>query len=123
MLLCVAAHTGVAQTPIHDGVTQTKQLETMAIADPSSDEKRDILGEIARVDPTDNTVVVKEAKTGRQLSFHLAKGTRLKADKQTELAGHKRLSLADFKAGHFVKLTYRVRDGKPLELRLRSHKA
>jgi hypothetical protein len=123
VLLCAAASSGAAQGPIHDGVTSNvRPFETMAVTDPSSDEKRNVTGEIARVDPTNNTVVVKDSKTGKQLSFHLAKGTRLKADRQTDLAGRKRLALADFKAGHLVKLTYRVKDGKPLELRLRSNK-
>ncbi|MDT7540689.1 MAG: hypothetical protein QOE33_593 [Acidobacteriota bacterium] len=121
MLLC-AASSGAAQGPVHDGVTTTQPFETMVTTEPSSDEKRDVTGEIARVDPADNTVVVKDSKTGRHLSFHLAKGTRLKADRQTELAGRKRLALADFKAGHLVKLTYRASDGKPLEMRLRANK-
>lgn len=123
VLLSAAASSTAAQGPVYGTVpAPTSSIATMGTGNPSVEVKRDVTGQIAQVNPANNTVVVKDDKTGKRLAFHLDKQTKLKADKQTELAGRKSLSLADFKSGHFVKLTYRARDGKPLELRLRANK-
>jgi hypothetical protein len=124
VLLSAVASSSAAQGPVHETVpAPTSSVATMGTGDPSVEVKRDVSGQIAQVNAANNTVVVKDEKTGKRLAFHLDKHTKLKADKQTELAGRKSLSLADFKSGHFVKLTYRARDGKPLELRLRVNKS
>jgi hypothetical protein len=124
VFLCVASSPSAAQGPVHETVpAPASGIATMGTGNPSVEVKRDVTGQIAQINSTNNTVVVKDEKTGKRLAFHLDKHTKLKADKQTELAGRKNLSLADFKSGHFVKLTYRARDGKPLELRLRANKS
>jgi hypothetical protein len=124
MLLGVMAPSGAAQVvaPAHNSVSLPPPVEHIPSRDPVFVEKSVLTGEIASIDSVNNTVVIRDEKTGKRLAFHLDKRTRFRADKQTEFDGRKSISLADFKAGHLVRLTYRDSDGKPLELRLRSNK-
>lgn len=124
LLLASAAH---AQR-----VTSTSPVNppnsTGAYSMPSNDDAirrnqtRSFVGQIAAIRVSDNSLAIKDAKSGKQIEFSLDAGTKLSADKQSELAGRKNLTLADFKPGQVVRLTYRVRDAKPVELRLRADK-
>ncbi len=120
-LLCAAA---AAAQSIAPTAPDTHNLpEHMNTADPPYYQRHKLTGEITRVDADTNTVVVREAKTGANYTFHVNKDTLLRADSKTELAGRKHLSLADFKAGHPVRLTVRSADSKLLEVRLRHNKS
>ena len=63
------------------------------------------------------------AKDGKRVRIVLNNKTRLRADKQTELADRKMISLTDFKPGHTVKITYFVQSGAVTEVRLRRAKS
>jgi hypothetical protein len=89
-------------------------------ARPADEWTNAMQGQIARLNLDKNIVIVQDAKTGKHFAFVLDEKTKLKADKRTDLAGRKDISLADFKVGQPVRLTYRARDAKPLELRLRA---
>lgn len=103
--------------PNNPGVNQT-----MGTHDPKIDQSRTLDGKIERLRADENAIVIRDEKTGKLLSFSLDAKTKLKADKGTDLAGRKNLSLADFRAGQPVRVKYRPTDGKPLELRLRADK-
>jgi hypothetical protein len=79
---------------------------------------RSLTGKVLDVNGVDNLITVEVAKVGR-FQFFVDKNTRLRADKKTELAGKKDLSLTDYKPSQTVKLTFRVEDNKVLEVRLK----
>ena len=54
-----------------------------------------------------------------QLSFRIDQTARVRADKDTTLAGKKDLSLNDYHPGDLVKVTYRIKDNRVLEIRLK----
>lgn len=119
LLLCAAplAAQGVRPTsPDTDNHTP----ESLTTSDPPYYQRYKLTGEITRVDPDNNNVVVRESKTGANYTFHVNKDTLLRADEKTELAGRKHLSIADFKAGRPVRVTVRAADRKLLEVRLRN---
>ena len=80
-----------------------------------------LTAQILSLDPVANSVVVDSR--GKRLQFLVQKDTRMRADKNTDLAGKTDLSLADYKAGQTVKIIYRVADGKLLEVRLKRPKS
>lgn len=82
---------------------------------------RAIIGKVVSVDTEKNEIVVDETKTGA-IRFALSKNTRIKADKNTDLADRRDISLADYKPGQTVKVTYRLADNKVLEIRLKPAK-
>ena len=82
---------------------------------------RAIVGKVVSVDTEKNEIVVDQPKTGA-IRFALNKNTRIKADKNTGLGDRRDISLADYKPGQIVKVTYRVDDNKILEIRLKTAK-
>jgi hypothetical protein len=125
VLFASAAH---AQGRVTSPSTVTSPNATGHYSIPSNDDaiKRDrtrsFVGQIAALNVNGNSLAIKDLKTGKEIEFSLDAETKLRADKQTELAGRKNLTLADFKRGQTVRLTYRVRDAKPVEMRLRADK-
>ena len=89
-------------------------------SEPSSS-THSITGRIVQVFAPDNALTVVD-KNGKRLRLVLNNKTRLRADKQTELADRKQLSLTDFKPGHTVKITYFAQGGGVTEVRLRRGK-
>jgi hypothetical protein len=79
---------------------------------------RAIIGKVVSVDTENNEIVVDQPKVGA-IRFALSKNTRIKADKNTGLADRRDISLADYKPGQIVKVTYRLADNKVLEIRLK----
>lgn len=79
-------------------------------------------GQVVRVSAADNLLVVEQKKTGKLYNIRLDQATKLKADKQTELAGREGLGVADFKPGQTVRITYAFPGPKVLEVRLRRKK-
>jgi hypothetical protein len=83
---------------------------------------RSFTGTIREVNPTSGLVVVEYEGHGR-FSFIVNDDARIRADKDTELAGRKDLTLNDYKPGQRVKIIYRVSDRNLLELRLKKPKS
>jgi len=54
-----------------------------------------------------------------QLNFRIDQTARVRADKDTTLAGKKDLSLNDYHPGDLVKVIYRIKDNRVLEIRLK----
>lgn len=79
---------------------------------------RSVTGTIVTLDSTRGSLVLEGAgKT--QITFVVDSKVRVRADKDTALAGRKDLSLSDYTPGQFVRITYRVADNKALEVRLK----
>lgn len=79
---------------------------------------RSVTGKLLAVNAEKNSVAIESSKKGR-MEFILDKKAKMKADKNTGLAGNKNISLSDYKPGDPVKIVYRVSDNKVLEVRLR----
>jgi hypothetical protein len=79
---------------------------------------RSMTGKVLKVSATDNLIIIDSPKT-RTVEFALNKDVRTRADKNTDLADRKDISLADYKPGRLVKVTYRLSDYKVLEIRLK----
>ena len=77
-----------------------------------------VTGTILAVDDARRLVMIERADKTR-LTFLVDPKARIKADKDTELAGKKNLSLGDYKRGQVVSITYRAEDNTALEIRLR----
>ncbi|HMJ26878.1 MAG TPA: hypothetical protein VK475_13665 [Pyrinomonadaceae bacterium] len=80
-----------------------------------------VTGQVVSLDPTDNSLVVN--LKGKQVTVLIQKDTRMRADKNTDLADKAGISLADYKPGQMVKIIYRVSDNKTLEVRLKRPKS
>jgi hypothetical protein len=83
---------------------------------------RSVTGRIARIDAANHLLIIEDDK-GKHYELKLAKGTHFKADKKTELAGRKKLTIDDFEIGWAVKVTYLASDSTITELRLRKVKS
>lgn len=76
-------------------------------------------GKIAAVKKEDHaTVVVFEDSQGRRGKLKLTSKTRFRADKKTEYAGKKHISVDDLEIGQSVKITFVASSGQVLEVRL-----
>lgn len=120
--LCAAAFgQGRVVVPERTTVTNTTAVAgTMGSGDPAI-YSQSLTAQILALDPVANSVVVN--LNGKRVQFLIQKDTRMRADKNTDLAGKADLSLADYKAGQTVKIIYRVSDNKTLEMRLRRPKS
>ncbi len=83
---------------------------------------RTLTGKVASVDAVKNIIVVEDSK-GKKYSIQLDKSTKLKADKKTEYAHKKNLSLADFETGQPVRITVLASNGMAIEVRMVKEKA
>ena len=76
-------------------------------------------GKIAEIKKDDyGTVVVVEDGTAKRGTLKLDRKTHFKADKKTEYAGKKHISLDDLEIGQTVKITIAAETGQVLEVRL-----
>lgn len=76
-------------------------------------------GKIMSVNKEDHgTVVVFEDSNGKRGALRLNSKTRFKADKKTEYAGKKHISVDDLEVGQNVKITFVADSGQVLEVRL-----
>ncbi len=82
---------------------------------------RSLTGKIAEINSEKHLIVIED-KSGKRLEFKLEDKTRFKADKKTEYADKKNLSLGDFELGQPVKITYLASNNVVTELRLRREK-
>ncbi len=67
----------------------------------------------------DQHLLVVEDEKGERHELKVDSKTKFKADKKTELAEKKNLSVADFRSGQTVKVTFRGSDSTATEIRLR----
>ncbi len=82
---------------------------------------RSLTGTIAEFNADKHFIIIEDMK-GKRQEFKLDANTRLKADKKTEYADKKNLSLGDFEPGQPVKITYLASNNMATELRLRREK-
>jgi hypothetical protein len=82
---------------------------------------RSVTGAILKLDNNAGVLMIGKPDKS-ELAFVVDDKARLKADRETSLAGRKDLSLSDYRPGQTVKVVYRVADNKVLELRLKRPK-
>ncbi|MDQ2856097.1 MAG: hypothetical protein M3R68_07190, partial [Acidobacteriota bacterium] len=93
----------------------------MVVPGPDRDAQpysRSMTGKVLKVSAEENLLIIDSPKIGA-IKFALNKNVRTKADKNTELSDRRDISLADYKPGQIVKVTYRLSDNKVLEIRLK----
>jgi hypothetical protein len=79
---------------------------------------RTVKGRIARIHKDAKvTWVLLEYGKGRRGAIKLTRGTRFRADKNTEYAGKKHMSPNDLEIGQNVRVTFIANTGEVLELR------
>ncbi len=78
-------------------------------------------GRIVAVNAKENRFVVEQQQSKKRFNIPLNPKTELRADKQTELAGRKNLTIADFKPGQLIKVIYTL-GPTVVEVRLRRDK-
>jgi ribosomal protein L24 len=74
-------------------------------------------GKVVKVNGDDNSIVV-ESPNPRPHKYVIDGHTKKRANKKTELAGKRNISLADYRPGQIVKLTCHIPDDKVIEIRL-----
>src|SRR6185295_1662754 len=119
LFICGLCTLALAQQ--NEGRNATARPGSLSVEVPTGDSRpysRTVTAKLLRVESQDNILVVEDPKGG-PLQVIVSKDTRLRADKKTELADKKDLTLADYKPGQFVKLTLRIEDNKVLEVRLK----
>lgn len=95
--------------------------QPMTASGPDRDSQpysRSMTGKVLKVSTVENVIVIDAPKAGA-VKFALNKDVRTRADKNTDLADRKDISLTDYKPGQLVKVTYRLSDYKVLEIRLK----
>ena len=120
-LLFVCGCCTLALAQMNEGRNAPARPGSLTVEVPSGEIRaysRTVTGKVLRVETEDNVLVIEDLN-GKPVHVILSKDTRLKADKKTELADKHDLTLADYKAGQFVKLTLRIEDNKVLEVRLK----
>jgi hypothetical protein len=120
---CAPAARAQVSAPVTAAPNNPGVHQTLGSRDPEMERSRTIKGKIERLRAGDDALVIRDEKTGKLFDFSLDPKTKIRADKGTDLAGRKNLSLVDFREGQAVRLKYRPSDGKPLELRLRAVKS
>jgi hypothetical protein len=97
-------------------------LSELGTADSSSDSPflvtRTLAGKVLRVTKDGReTLIVVEDSQGRRGVFTINQKSRFKADKKTEYAGKKSLSVDDLEVGQPVKVTFVPDTGRVVQLR------
>ena len=118
MLLMAASTAGLA---IAQG-SGNASLAELGTADSNSDSPflvtRTLAGKVLRITKDGReTLIVVEDSQGRRGVFTLNQKSRFKADKNTEFAGKKRISVDDLEVGQLVKVTFVPDTGRVVQLR------
>lgn len=95
--------------------------QPMVVPGPDRDSQpysRSMTGKVLKVSADENLIIIDSPKVGA-IRFALNKDVRTRADKNTDLADRRDISLADYQPGQIVKVTYRLSDNKVLEIRLK----
>ena len=77
-----------------------------------------VTGTLLTTPAAGGTIAIQRADKS-QLSFRIDNTARVRADKDTPLAGKKDLTINDYRPGDLVKVTYRLADNRVLEIRLK----
>ena len=120
--LCANAF-GQSRVPVPDRNTinnPSSNGQTLGPGD-SGAYSHSVSGQILTVDAAENSMVVN--LQGKRMQLFIEKDTRLRADKNTDLAGKTAISVADYKPGQTVKIIYRIVDSKILEVKLKRPKS
>jgi hypothetical protein len=120
--LCANAF-GQSRVPVPDRNTinnPSSNEQTLGPGD-SGAYSHSVSGQIVTVDAAENAMVVNVQ--GKRMQLFIEKDTRLRADKNTDLAGKTDISVADYKPGQTVKIIYRIVDSKILEVKLKRPKS
>lgn len=118
MLLVAASTAGLAAAQGSGNVPLTE----LGTADTNSDSPflvtRTLAGKILRIKKdVHETLIVVEDSQGRLGVFTVNQKSRFKADKNTEYAGKKRISVDDLEVGQLVKVTFVPDTGRVVQLR------
>jgi hypothetical protein len=97
-------------------------LAELGTADSNSDSPflvtRTLAGKVLRVTKDGReTLIVVEDSQGRRGVFTVNQKSKFKADKNTELAGKKRISSDDLEAGQLVRVTFVPNTGRVVQIR------
>lgn len=128
LFLCALAAAPAARGQVAHPAPYSTSLPEESYARMGSDDSRliaatgELTGEVTGVLAAKNAVLVRDDKTGKNYEFFVTGETRLRADKGTQLAALRKLSLSDFRAGQIVRLKFRLADAETVELRLRADK-
>lgn len=115
--LAVQAQTTNGGLANRDGRAELAGTATMGDVRPSSENMHVITGRVYQVFQPDNAITIMRSN-GKQVRVVLNSQTRLRADKETDLAGRTTLNLSDFKPGQSVKITYFMDKSVVTEVRL-----
>ena len=116
LLMCGAAMAQDSRTWGGSSGTPDPTFERMG-KDPSR-YSESVTGTLVTRPAAGGTIAIQRADKS-QLSFRIDQGARVRADKDTTLAGKKDLTINDYRPGDLVKVTYRIADNRVLELRLK----
>lgn len=117
-LLAVAGSAVAAQDRVTGGNAGTPDPMNEKMGRDPAAYSKSVTGTIMAVDASRGIITIARADAS-QLTFALDPKARIKADKDTDLASKKDLSLSDYKRGQIVKVSYRLADNKAIEIRLK----
>ena len=118
IIVVLLAFGASASAQVDRSRSATKNNPMEEKSDDGQPYSRSVIGKILVINAENGSVAIESSRKGR-LEFLVDKKTKMKADKNTDLAENKSISLNDYKPGDPVKIVYRVSDNKVLELRLR----
>jgi hypothetical protein len=119
VLFITTAAAALAQGPLVSKLPQP--TPDRASPDDVQPYSRTMTGKVSEVSDGGKAIVVRWSD-GTRSKYFVSDRTRLRADKETTLAGRKDLTLADYQPGQTVTLTLRNSDRQLLEVRLRRAK-
>jgi ribosomal protein L21E len=121
VLFITSAAAALAQAQGPSASMLPKPIPDRASPDDVQAYSHSLTGKVAEIADGGKAVVVRLAD-GTRSKYLINEKTRLRADKETPLAGRKDLTLADYQPGQTVTLTLRNSDRRVLEVRLRRAK-
>jgi hypothetical protein len=121
VLLLTSAAAALAQAPGPTATMLPHATPDRISPDDVQQYSRTLTGKVSEV-VDDGKAIVVDWADGTHSKYFIGEKTRLRADKETPLAGRKDLTLADYRPGQTVTLTLRNSDRQVLEVRLRRGK-
>lgn len=113
VVLCLAPRPALAQGSGSTGGPNPSSFEVL----------RSLDGEIESLDQREGVLVLLKEKDGERMRFRIDPKIKLKAERKSELADRKDLTVAEFRAGHLVRVTFRTSDSTAVEMKLRAPKS
>lgn len=121
VLLITSAAAALAQAQGPSVTMLPHPIPDRASPDDVKPYSRTLTGKVSEVSDGGKAIVVR-LSDGTRSKYLISDRTRLRADRETALAGRKDLTLADYQPGQTVTLTLRNSDRQVLEVRLRRAK-